>query len=55
MSLTKQHELHARRKTRNIGLGLTLAAFVAIVLGMTVVKISSPSFQMQPEAAANGN
>ncbi|MFV0333981.1 MAG: hypothetical protein ACK5JR_07920 [Tropicimonas sp.] len=33
------HELHARRRSRNFGLGLVLAAFVAIVFGMTIVKI----------------
>jgi hypothetical protein len=34
------HELHARRKGRNVGLGLLLAGFVAIVFGMTVVKVT---------------
>jgi len=40
MSIQKQHELHNRRSGRNIGLGLVLAAFVAIVFGLTVVKVT---------------
>jgi len=40
MSIQKQHELHTRRSGRNIGLGLVLAAFVAIVFGLTVVKVT---------------
>lgn len=34
-----EHELHGRRKSRNIGLGLTLVALVAVVFGLTVVKV----------------
>ena len=34
------HELHRRRLGRNIGLGLVLAAFVALVFGLTVVKVT---------------
>ncbi|EIE50473.1 hypothetical protein [Salipiger aestuarii] len=41
MSITKTHELHKRRFSRNVGVGLLLAAFIAIVFGMTVVKITS--------------
>ncbi len=33
------HELHTRRRGRNIGVGLILAAFVVIVFGMTIVKV----------------
>lgn len=35
-----EHELHQRRFSRNIGVGLTLAAFVAVVFGLTVAKVS---------------
>lgn len=58
MSLTKQHEIHARRKGRNIGVGLVLAAFIAIIFGLTVVKVTSDNFQLpatQSGEAANGN
>ncbi|MEM8802254.1 MAG: hypothetical protein AAGF55_06940 [Pseudomonadota bacterium] len=35
-----EHELHTRRKSRNIGVGLTLAALIAVVFGLTVVKVT---------------
>lgn len=34
------HELHKRRFSRNLGLGLTLVAFVALVFALTVVKVT---------------
>jgi len=34
------HEIHERRKSRNVGLGLTLAGFVVVVLALTVVKVT---------------
>ncbi len=34
------HEIHERRKSRNIGLGLTLVGFVAVVFALTVVKVT---------------
>ena len=40
MNFRPEHELHTRRFSRNIGLGLVLAAFVAIIFGLTVVKIT---------------
>ncbi len=40
MSLNKQHEIHTRRFGRNLGVGLTLGAFIAIIFGLTVVKVS---------------
>lgn len=33
------HELHDRRKSRNMGVGLTLSLFVVLVFGLAVVKI----------------
>ncbi|NIZ14576.1 cytochrome C oxidase assembly protein [Phaeobacter sp. HF9A] len=44
MSLNKQHELHARRKGRNVGVGLLLAGFVVLVMALTVVKLTSQDF-----------
>lgn len=35
-----EHEIHTRRKSRNIGLGLTLVGLVAVVFGLTVVKVT---------------
>ncbi|MFN3991999.1 MAG: hypothetical protein ACK4IU_03710 [Tabrizicola flagellatus] len=39
MTFRPEHELHRRRFSRNLGLGLTLAAFVALVFALTVVKV----------------
>ena len=55
MSLRKEHEIHGRRFGRNLGVGLTLAALVAIFFGMTVVKVSRGDYQMQPSGVSNGN
>lgn len=44
MSLSRQHEMHKRRFSRNLGLGLVLAAFVALVFGLTVAKVSNEDF-----------
>ncbi|HEY9021162.1 MAG: hypothetical protein V7698_09585 [Paracoccaceae bacterium] len=41
MSFRATHELHRRRAGRNIGLALVLLAFIAIVFGLTVVKVTS--------------
>ncbi|MEM6387814.1 MAG: hypothetical protein AAF718_16425 [Pseudomonadota bacterium] len=34
------HELHDRRKSRNVGVGLTLVGFIAVVFALTVVKVT---------------
>ncbi len=34
------HEIHERRKSRNVGLGLTLAGFVVVILALTMVKVT---------------
>ncbi len=39
MTFKTEHEIHKRRLGRNIGVGLTLLAFVAVVFGLTVVKV----------------
>lgn len=40
MTFRPEHELHRRRFSRNLGLGLTLVAFVALVFALTVVKVT---------------
>ncbi|MFN3722670.1 MAG: hypothetical protein ACK4VZ_06475 [Paracoccaceae bacterium] len=40
MSFRPDHELHSRRLSRNIGLGVTLVAFVVLVFALTVVKVT---------------
>ncbi len=44
MSIAKEHELHHRRKGRNIGLGLVLAAAIALIFGLTIVKVGTGDF-----------
>ena len=57
MSLGKQHEIHSRRFGRNLGVGLLLAAFIAIIFGLTVVKVTSDDFSLQgaPVETGDGN
>lgn len=46
MSLRVEHEIHNRRKGRNIGVGLMLAAFVVLVLAITFTKVTGSDFQL---------
>ena len=39
MTFRSEHELHRRRFRRNLGLSLTLGAFVVLVFALTVVKV----------------
>lgn len=40
MSFRPGHEIHKRRFGHNLGIGLVLATMVALIFGMTVVKIT---------------
>ncbi|MGI9367886.1 MAG: hypothetical protein ACR2O2_03520 [Ruegeria sp.] len=53
MSLRKTHELHQRRFGRNMGVALTLAAFIVIIFGLTVVKVSRGDFEAPPAEVQN--
>ncbi|KRS10767.1 cytochrome C oxidase assembly protein [Roseovarius atlanticus] len=52
MSLSRQHEMHKRRFSRNLGLGLVLVAFVALVFGLTIAKVSDDDFAVTTEEAS---
>ncbi|WP_296423571.1 hypothetical protein [Yoonia sp.] len=39
MMIKVEHEIHTRRRGRNIGVGLLLLGFITIVFGLTVVKV----------------
>jgi hypothetical protein len=39
MAIRVEHEIHTRRKGRNVGVGLILFGFIGIVFGLTVVKV----------------
>lgn len=41
MVIRVEHEIHGRRRGRNAGIGLLLVAFVALVFGLTVVKVTN--------------
>ena len=45
MSFRPDHELHKRRFSRNMGVGLVLVGLVAIVFGLTVVKVTNGDFE----------
>lgn len=45
MSLTREHDMHRRRRGRNFGVALLLVALIGIVLGLTVVKVTSGGVQ----------
>lgn len=55
MALNAEHEIHRRRRSRNVGLGLVLIAFVALVFGLTVVKVQQgdmmEAFDHQPRVS----
>jgi hypothetical protein len=40
MTFRAEHELHRRRFGRNLGVAVTLAAFIALVFALTVVKVT---------------
>jgi hypothetical protein len=41
MALSRQHELHGRRFGRNLGVGLALLGFVAVMFGLTLAKVGT--------------
>ena len=56
--MTAKSQAVKRRLGRNVGVGLLLAAFIAIVFGMTVVKVTNGNFSaaLQRDAQVqNGN
>ena len=60
MAFPTEHEIHRRRFSRNLGVGLVLLAFVALVFALTVVKVTrgDPMHEFdhtaQPELAPAG-
>jgi hypothetical protein len=38
MSFPEQHELHKRRFGRNLGLGIVLVGFIALIFALTIAK-----------------
>ena len=48
MSIRAEHELHTRRRGRNLGIGLMLGGFVLLVMALTYVKITNIDFNDLP-------
>jgi len=46
MTFRPEHDLHKRRKGRNVGVGLMLAGFVVVVLALTFTKVSQGDFEL---------
>ena len=46
MAIKVEHELHMRRRGRNVGVGLMLVAFIALIFVLTFVKITSGDFSL---------
>jgi hypothetical protein len=44
MSIRAEHEIHTRRRGRNLGIGLMLGGFVILVMALTYVKITTIDF-----------
>jgi len=53
MALSRQHEIHKRRFSRNLGLGLVLAGFVGLIFGLTVAKVGTDGFNVQSESGVD--
>ena len=41
MAFRQEHEIYRRRFSRNLGVGLAFASFVALVFALTVVKVKN--------------
>ncbi len=39
MAIAREHDLHRRRRSRNVGLGIVLILFVGLIFGLTVSKM----------------
>ena len=44
MTIRAEHELHQRRKGRNVGVGLLLFSMVVLIMALTVVKVTNEGF-----------
>jgi hypothetical protein len=55
MGIQVEHELHKRRFGRNVGVGLVLVAFIGIVFGLTVGKVTSGGLGPKPAAQETQN
>ena len=54
MALRTEHELHGRRRGRNVGVALMLAGFVVLIMALTYVKITQTDFTNAPVRTIEG-
>jgi hypothetical protein len=40
MAIAREHDMHKRRFGRNFGLAMVLIAFISLVFGLTIAKVS---------------
>lgn len=52
MGIKAEHEIHKRRLSRNVGLGIVLVSLVALVYGLTVAKVGE---LYQPEVSSEAS
>lgn len=43
-TIKAEHEIHRRRLSRNIGLGVVLILFVGLVYGLTIAKVGTDPY-----------
>ena len=48
MALSKEHEIHRRKRGLNRTVGLLLVGFIGLIFALTFVKITSDGFQFPP-------
>lgn len=63
MPMSREHDLHNRRWGRNVGLAVTLGAFIVLVFGLTIAKVQGGGemqgfdhtyrYEIDPEVAAD--
>lgn len=54
MSFENKHEIHTRRFSRNLGVGLALTAFIFIIFGLTVVKVTRGDYEPANKVESQG-
>jgi len=55
VALKVEHELHQRRKSRNVGVALVLASFIGLIFALTFVKITQGDFELPPAQRSEAN
>ncbi len=55
MSFQEPHEMHKRRFGRNLGVGLALGAFIVIVFGLTIAKVSRQEYPTSGASAVESS